>query len=186
LNPPLNQVCFVATFTHYVNPRTIAIKFPISAKINQGIGSKIMTQTMKMSRPMGVTILAVLQILVGLGSLLMGAGSVMLLGMVGASATTSAQASGVFGVISGAVGILFTVMAVISFILAWGYLTGRSWARKVGIVFAVLDGLYGLTSLPSGLLSVAIAVLMVYYLTRPAVIEWFSPVQNTVSPVTAV
>jgi hypothetical protein len=146
-----------------------------------------MTQMMNRIRPKGVTALAVLQILLGLGALLMGAGSVMLMGMAGAYAPTAPlEASGMLGALSGVMGIIFLLVAVISFVVAWGYLAGKPWARIVGIVFAALDGLYGLTSMPGGLLTVVIAALMIYYLTRPTIIEWFSPGKATSSPVTVV
>jgi hypothetical protein len=142
-----------------------------------------MTQTVKRSRPMGVTVLAVLQILVGLGALLLGAGSVMLMGMVGAYAEDLPVSSGILGPLTGMMGIIFVLVGVVSFVIAWGYLAGKPWARMIGIVFAALDGLYGIITLPGGLLTAAIAALMIYYLTRPAVTEWFNPKISNASPV---
>ncbi len=144
-----------------------------------------MTQTLKRSRPGGVTALAVLQILVGIGALLLGAGSVMLMGMVGEYAPAEFSApAGVLGALSGMMGLIFILASVISFAVAWGFLAGKPWARIVGIAFAVLEGVYGIVTLPGGILTVAIAALVVYYLTRPAVVDWFSPKATIVSPVT--
>ncbi len=126
--------------------------------------------------------LAVLQILVGIGALLLGAGSVMLMGMVGQFAPAEvAPASGILGVLSGLMGLIFIITAVVSFTVAWGFLAGKSWARIVGIILAALEGLYGIITLPGGLLTVAIAALVIYYLTRPAVTNWFRP-RATITP----
>ncbi len=132
---------------------------------------------------MGVTALAVLQILVGLGALLMGAGSVMLMGMVGQYTPTELSApSGVLGALSGVMGIIFLLAGIISFLVAWGYLAGKPWARMLGIAFAALDAVYGVISLPGGLVTVVIAALMIYYLTRPTIVDCFSPSKISVAP----
>jgi hypothetical protein len=135
-----------------------------------------MTQIVKRNRPGGVTALAVLQILGGIGALLLGAGSVMLMGMVGQITPTELSAqTGILGALTGVMGIIFIIFALVSFVVAWGYLAGKPWARLLGILFAALEAIYGLISLPGGIVTIALAALIIYYLTRPAVISWFSP-----------
>ena len=74
-------------------------------------------------------------------------------------------------------GDIFIVVALVSFIITWGFLEGKSWARLLELAFAALDALYEILTLPEGALSVIIAVIMISYLIRPAVIEWFAPTQ---------
>jgi MFS family permease len=144
-----------------------------------------MTQSVRRSRPGGVTVLAVLQILSGIGALVLGAGSAMLMGMVGQYAPPEASAqAGILGALSGMMSIVFITAAVVSFLVAWGFLTGKSWARWLGIAFAALEAIYGILSLPGGVVTVAIGALIIYYLTRPASVEWFNPIKAATSTVT--
>jgi len=126
---------------------------------------------------MGVTILAVLEILGGLLALLGGLGIMAVAGIAGASY------SGVFGALGSLLGIIFIIVALISFAIAWGFLGGKSWARTLGIIFAAIEALYGLLGLIGGnwssLITIIIGALIVYYLMRPDVIEYFKPVQAT-------
>jgi hypothetical protein len=115
-------------------------------------------------RPTGITILAVLQTLAGLIYLIAGSGVVLVGGVLG----------GVFGAIGSAIGIVFVVLGLVEFVVAWGYLTRKGWARWAGLILAAIGVLEGLTSLPNGILSIAIDGVVLYYLTRPYIIDWFA------------
>ena len=43
-----------------------------------------------------------------------------------------------------------------------------------GLVLAGIGILEGLTTLPSGMLSIAIDAVVIYYLTRPNIVDWFT------------
>jgi hypothetical protein len=80
----------------------------------------------------------------------------------------------------GVLGVFFLVMAIISFVLAWAFLKGKNWARVLAIIFLVLSiignviGIIGGTSLVSVAISIIIPLIIVWYLYRPNVKQWFT------------
>jgi len=99
------------------------------------------------TRPTGITILAVLA---GLGGLALIA----------------------FGAISAAlgIGIVFVVIGLIEFGVAYGFWTGASWGWYLGIIGAILD-IISIVTL--NVVALIIGIIMLYYLTRPNVKTWF-------------
>lgn len=115
-------------------------------------------------RPLGVTILAALEFLMGV---------IFIFGALGGVAMGSLIAGEMGAYIGSMITVIAAVGAVIEFIIGWGLFTGKNWARWVGIIFAGLGALSGLASLPTGLASIVIDGIVIYYLTRPNVIAWF-------------
>ena len=80
----------------------------------------------------------------------------------------------------GVLGLFFLIMAVLSLVLAWGFLKGKGWARTVAIVFLVLSiigdiiGILGGTGFFAVVLSILLPILIVVYLYRPNVKQWFT------------
>jgi hypothetical protein len=70
-------------------------------------------------------------------------------------------------------GSFFLVLAVAQFVLSWGLVSGRGWARILGIIFAVMDILVGAASFPTGIIWILIGGGIIYYLTRPEVNDFF-------------
>lgn len=137
------------------------------------------------TRPTGVTILAVLEILVALSLLAGGIGFIVvagLLGIVGAEFIPSTLLGEFLGPFLGVMGIGLAVIGLIGFLLAWGLWTGKSWAWTVTIIFAILGVISGLLGLPSGIVTVILNGLIFYYITRPAVKAFFGkkPVSVTI------
>ena len=116
------------------------------------------------NRPTGVTIIAALEIILGILYAIVGLGAAALGGYM----------SGVYGTLGGIVSGVFLILALISFAISWGYLTGQGWARILGLIVAALGALFGLLTLPAGLIDLIINGVIIYYLTRPNVVEWFS------------
>jgi hypothetical protein len=80
----------------------------------------------------------------------------------------------------GALGATFLIMAILSFVLAWGFLRGKSWARVLAIVFlvisiigAVIGSLGGVSIITIGG-SIVFPVIIVVYLHMGNVREWFT------------
>jgi zinc-ribbon domain len=94
-------------------------------------------------RPTGVTILAILQII----------GSVITL-VVGLGAT-------VFGVF----GLVIVAFGVASMVFAFALLSGRNWARILMLVGAVVDIL--------SIVGIIWGIILLWYLTRPHVVAYF-------------
>ena len=69
------------------------------------------------------------------------------------------------------------IMGAIGIIIGWGLWNGKDWARIIMIIFLILgiiSGLFPLIYLDiSGLVGVAIDIIIIYYLTRPHVVAFF-------------
>jgi len=131
-------------------------------------------------RPTGVAILAILEALGGLLSL---AGGV--LGLIGAAFLGSFIPSDVPGFLSGIVGIIsgvLIILAIVNFVIAYGFWTGQGWSWTIGMVVAVISIITSLASLPSSITTLIINVIIIYYLTRPYVKKFFGkePVPFTI------
>jgi hypothetical protein len=126
------------------------------------------------SRPMGVTILAVLEALGGLLWLLAGTGMMMLgalMPMFGAGLPMFV------GAMAGLMSLVFLIFGILAFVLAYGLFTGKSWAWLWSLVFAVFGIILALFeamgSLGSGILPIIIYLIIIYYITRPHVKAFF-------------
>lgn len=141
-------------------------------------------------RPIGVTILAILEVLWGLLLLFVAFGLFVI-----AFLTTDLElvemieeqvpgliiesAPLIFAILGGA----FLVFALISFLVAWGFLKGKGWAWTLAIIVAVLSIIlnvitaltqgFNVASLVSLAISIVIPVIIVVYLYQPGVRAWF-------------
>lgn len=121
------------------------------------------------TRPLGVTIIAILIVISGILILLVGAGLVAIGPIIGLVFL-------VFGAISLAVGIAYLVMA-------YGLLKGKGWAWTISTIVLIIGIILELISIPrtiasgsslSGdIISIAISVFILYYLYRPHVKSYF-------------
>jgi len=141
-------------------------------------------------RPLGVTILAILAILFGILNLLAAVGSFLLAGVLSMEDVVE-QVEGVIPealieavpFLFGALGVVFLIVAIILFVLAYGYLKGRGWAWTVTIVLAVISIVLGVVGWvlsgfnPAGLVSMLINILVpliiVIYLNTREAKAWF-------------
>lgn len=124
-------------------------------------------------RPLGVTILAALEILGGIVALLGGiyvASSGAAAGMLLSSSALGTAAGGVLG------GVLI-VLGLVALVIAYGFLKGIKWGWWIAIVLYVLGIISGIVSLIAGsygvIISLIIDAIILYYLTRPHVKSWF-------------
>ena len=126
-----------------------------------------------MNRPVGVTILAVLQFI--------GAGLCVLLGIlvvVGAGAgflgsMTQGQGGtgGLMAMVGGALSVFFFVVAAIAALLGWGLWSLKNWARIAVIVLSALGAVLSLLALLN--FSSAIIVGVIIRLAINGVIIWY-------------
>ena len=136
-----------------------------------------------MNRPIGVTLIALLCIGVGVMLVLGGLSLVALTGLLG-----SGYGSDIPGLsdipymdlilaIGGFVALIFVIVAIIGFVVAWGLLGGKGWARTLAIAFSALFLVLNLLSLFSGvsynLVIIAISALIIYYLFTPPAKAFF-------------
>ena len=122
-----------------------------------------------MERPTGVTILAILEIIAGI-LMFLGAAGMMVLASIGG---TVPIAGIVFGVFATIMALVLVILGIIAFILAYGLWNGKGWAWWLTIIFSVISIIVNILSLPGGIIGIIIAVIILYYLTRPHVKEFF-------------
>ena len=140
---------------------------------------------------MGVTVIAILNIIGGIMMLLAGIAAVTagaLLPLVpqetleeGVPGTGMEVLSGVStSVIGGGVIVIGAIMiglAIFSFVVAWGLLKGRGWAWMATVVLAVISLVFGVISIVAGnwlsIINVIISGVITYYMYRPHVKAYF-------------
>jgi hypothetical protein len=140
-----------------------------------------------MARPVGVTILAILDFLGAAGLIvagilsLVGGGSLATMIHQNAQTADAQAAGGVVAFIMGALTIFCFIFAVICFLLGWGLWKLKNWARIITIIFEVIGVLFSLLgligifahfnlfSLIWTLFWMAIYCLIIWYLLKPDV-----------------
>lgn len=122
-----------------------------------------------MSRPLGVTILGILHIIGGIGAAVAALMGAAMLGFV----TTEMHMVAVGGMFLG----IFGALAVIEFAIVGALFSGKSWARALVIIFAIVGLIMGFFSLatanPFAAFFIVIDGFLLWYMWRPHVIEYF-------------
>jgi hypothetical protein len=125
-------------------------------------------------RPIGVTILAVLEILIGIVGLL---ASLVIIGFSALFSTLPRIGSllGTIGLLIGGVVLLFSLIWLAT---GAGFLHGRGWSWTLGMIFSILSLLGAVGALTIGLITGGVGGLifwglMLYYLTRNHVKAFF-------------
>ncbi len=127
------------------------------------------------TRPTGVTVLAILEIIGAILSLI-GAMAFFALGALVGVETEFEAMGGLLAAAGVAFGGLLLILALVGFVLAYGFWTGKGWAWILGIIFSIIGIIIGLVSIignPSSVIGIIINGLILYYLTRPHVKAWF-------------
>jgi len=128
------------------------------------------------SRPTGVTILAVLQIIGGILSLIFGVSSLLFGGLMVASdaaANTGAEIDP--GPILLVAGLVAIVSGLIGLIAGYGLFTLKGWGWTLALVFSVLNIIRSLLGMFQGgnvvgaIIGIVISGLIIYYLMTPTV-----------------
>lgn len=139
-------------------------------------------------RPGGITILTILQgivsffallggvVLIGVGVFLGAGGWELLppevleqLATVFTSGTIIAFGSAFLVVI----GLVLFIVAVLGFIMTWGLWSGKTWARTITMILAIIGIVTGIFSLPGNIISILIDIVILYYLTRPRIRAYY-------------
>jgi uncharacterized membrane protein (DUF2068 family) len=70
-------------------------------------------------------------------------------------------------------GLILFILAILGFVMTWGLWSGKSWARTITMVLAVISIVTGIFSLPGNLISIIINIVILYYLTRPEIRAYY-------------
>jgi len=132
-------------------------------------------------RPTGVTVVAILEVLGGVSGL--AAANIVLSifatmsgtvgGVTGRVASGFGILEGFFAVVGGLIGSILLLVGIANFFIAYGLLKGSGWAWILCLVFAIIGIALGIILLPIGIVSIIADAVIVYYLTRPHVKEFF-------------
>lgn len=126
-------------------------------------------------RPLGITILAILGFLGGI--LIILAGILFTIGGAFFFRATRAPLIPLAGLF-GAVGVVLIIIGIIELIISWGLWTGKGWAWWLTLIFSglgVLGSLFSIATgaISSGAISLIIDAVIIYYLLRPHVKQYF-------------
>jgi hypothetical protein len=154
------------------------------------------------SRPTGVTIIAILNIIGGI-TMLLGGITLVAAGTIIPSLPPSAFQNGnltepkvnlsgispyFFGGIAIAIGGVIIAIGIASFIVAYGLLKGMGWAWIVTVVLSIISIALNAISIATGniggIVSIIISAIILYYLYRPHVRAYFgkAPARTDASP----
>ena len=135
------------------------------------------------TRPTGVTIIAILNIISGIIMIIGGAGLAAIGSLLPAMTTIDPNAggqlavAGLLGAGGVAVGGILIILGIISFVVAWGLLKGRAWAWTVTLILSIISLILGIVSVVAGsfgsIINIIIAAIIIYYLYRPHVKAYF-------------
>jgi hypothetical protein len=146
------------------------------------------------TRPQGVTILVVLETFVSLLTLVGGAALIALSAILTAagpgiipeqelqnalkdipwaSGFTGVQIVALTTTFLAILGAIILVLAILGFVMAWGLWAGKGWARIITMILSAIGIFTGLFSLPGSIISILINAVLIYYLTRPLVIDFY-------------
>ncbi len=125
-----------------------------------------------MSRPTGVTILAILELISGI---------ILAIAAITIGAISTMGGSSMFGMMASAIGgfvaAILVVLAIFSFIIAGALFSGKRWGRGVVIVFSIIDLILSLVSIVGGngfaAIDIILNLIILYYMWRPHVIAYF-------------
>jgi uncharacterized membrane protein (DUF2068 family) len=117
-------------------------------------------------RPLGVTIIAILTIIGGIGFLISGI-----------TAVGVAPFLPDLGILSAAIGAVLIALGIAYFVMAYGLWKGKGWAWTITLVLSFIGIVLGIASIVTGnigaLFHLIINIIVVYYLYRPNVKIFF-------------
>lgn len=137
-------------------------------------------------RPTGVTVLSILAGILGILVLLVGiiaaAASAFIADIIESYAPLTAVPAGVISGILAIVGAVAIIIGILHIAVAYGMWIGAGWAWWLTIILSVLGIIGGLLTLPSGIVSLIIYALIVWYFWQPYVKAYFGQTPAPMAP----
>ena len=132
------------------------------------------------SRPTGITVLGILEIIIGIFLAIAAAVFGAFSGMIGNMMYNMMPEMGAnfLSAIGGILALVFGILAAISFLIVWALFSAKRMGRTIVIVFSIIHLGFGVASLAtgngSGILSMILDSIILYYMWRPHVIAYFN------------
>jgi len=131
-------------------------------------------------RPIGITVLAILAGILGIILIIVGVAVGAMAGALSDVIKTYIPAGTVPFDISGFIEAFLVAVAAVAFIfgvlyiaVAYGFWVGAGWSRWLAIILSILGIISGLLSLPSGIITIIIYGVILWYLMQPHVKAFF-------------
>ena len=132
-------------------------------------------------RPVGISIIAVLAALVGIGFFLLAvlfaalstAGSFLQDMIETYGATVLPNIGSLLTAIALGIAGVLAILGIVYLVTAYGLWTGKGWARMLAIVLLILDIIGGILTLPAGIIGLIIAGVLLWYFFTPSVKAFF-------------
>ena len=158
-------ICTTYAFTAWIRllirgPTLLVGGCPDMARGNQDI-----------SRPTGVTIVSVLLGVAGAVHILFGLAFVSILTLVLGSVAADTEAANIIGAFGFGIGAVAAAIGAALFFVMYGILTAKSWAWNATRIVVIISIVVGVLSLD--IVSLAISGVILYYLYRPNVKQYF-------------
>lgn len=122
------------------------------------------------SRPLGVTIVAILMAIEGIFLILAGIGGIVAGGVLGAEL-------GIAGGVIVAASSVALALGIAGLVIAWGLITGKGWAWIITIIITIIMAIVNIVHLASGryehIIGLIINGVILYYMYRPQVKAYF-------------
>jgi hypothetical protein len=123
-------------------------------------------------RPTGVTILAILEIISGILAIVFGT----FFGVISSASLGTSLFDGAAPIAVGLVSGVLVSIGIVSFVMAWGLLKGKSWAWTITLILTIISLIFDLPSM--NIIGLIIDIVILYYLFRPHVKAYFGKANN--------
>ena len=137
---------------------------------------------MTQHRPTGITILSILMIIGGIILLFTGITPLFLGSIV--SVDISDYQINQLGLLIAIGGLVLVALGIASFIVSWGLLKGKRWARTITLIISIIAIIFAVISLASSqdlihIISVIIYGIIIYYMFTDKVNLFFGKVKES-------
>ncbi len=122
----------------------------------------------KVDRPIFVTIIGILSMIIGILTLF--AGIAVAIGISIGGMPFDDDVTGLAALVAG---VVIICMALIYIAVGYGILKGWRVMWYLGVIFTILGVIFGIFSFPVGIVFTVIEIVILYYLFRPGVKEFF-------------
>jgi len=141
-------------------------------------------------RPIGITVLAILAGLFGIGLIILGvivgALASVISDVIKANAPVGAVGvvdfTAIFTAVAVAIAVIMFIFGILHIAVAYGFWIGAGWSRMLAIILSILGIILGLISLPGGIVIIIIYGVILWYLMQRHVKAFFGAAPPPMPP----
>lgn len=149
-------------------------EFAVDENFCSGCGKPRFSQIPNIGTPTGITVLGMLQIILGIILAVFAVMVMVMSSMIG----DYSYFGDVTSVVGGAITAVLVILAAFSFLIASALFSGKKWGRTIVIVFSLINIVMGASSMMVGNVfgigGVILNGIVLYYMWRPHVIAYFT------------